>query len=127
CGCSVTWDEMTSRDFHAKDLWAKAPDPLEVLKDSKDGDKRAKAFRALQEPKQHGGSDQDQDFVLQLLGTAATQESRYYVRLEAMRKLGEFKDPRAVPYLLDAYYKADSLKGTDHGTTRSLVSTFRCE
>src|SRR5262249_32425988 len=36
-------------------------------------------------------------------------------------------DPRAVPYLVDAYYKADSLKGTDHTITRGLVSTFRCE
>jgi hypothetical protein len=131
CGCAVTWDDVTSRDFHARDLFtkpfAKPEDPLVVLRDSKDGDKRAKAFRALKEPKANGGSDQDQDFVLKLVGTAATQESRYYVRLAAMCKLGEFQDPRAVPYLIDAYYKADSVKGTDHGTTRSLISTFRCE
>jgi HEAT repeat protein len=127
CGCSATWDDVTSRDFHAKDLFAKAEDPLVVLRDSKDGDKRAKAFRALKEPKQHGGSDQDQDTILAILSAAATQESRYYVRLEAMRKLGEFKDPRAVPALNEAYYKADSLMGSDHTITRGLVSTFRCE
>jgi hypothetical protein len=131
CGCAVTWDDVTSRDFHAKDLFtkpfAKPEDPLVVLRDSKDGDKRAKAFRALKEPKQNGGSDQDQDTVLAILTTGATSESRYYVRLEAMRKLGEFKDPRAVPALVDAYYKADSLLGGDHTITKGLVSTFRCE
>jgi HEAT repeat protein len=127
CGC-VTWDDVTSRDFQAKDFWAKPPDPLLVLKDSKDGDKRAKAFRALKEPKLNGGSDQDQDFVLTLLATAATQESRYYVRLEAMRKLGEFKDPRAVPAMIDAYYRADSLTaGLDAKEAPHLISTFRCE
>jgi hypothetical protein len=130
-GCAVTWDDMTSRDFHAKDIFtkpfAKPEDPLVVLRDSKDGDKRAKAFRALKEPAVNGGSAQDQDFMLNLLATAATTESRYYVRLEAMRKLGEFKDPRAVHYLVDAYFKADSLKGSDRTITMGLVSTFRCE
>jgi hypothetical protein len=130
-GCALTWDDMTSRDFHARDLFtkpfAKPEDPLVVLRDSKDGDKRAKAFRSLKEPAQNGGSAQDQDFMLNLLATAATTESRYFVRLEAMRKLGEFKDPRAVHCLVDAYFKADSLKVNDHGLTRGLVSTFRCE
>ena len=65
--------------------------------------------------------------MLNLLATAATTESRYFVRLEAMRKLGEFKDPRAVHALVDAYFKADSLKGNDHTITKGLVSTFRCE
>jgi hypothetical protein len=129
CGC-VTWDDATCRDFHMKDFWAKPPDPLVVLKDSTDGDKRAKAFRALKEPKLNGGTDQDQDFVLTMLATAAVREKRYYVRLEAMRKLGEFKDPRAVPALVEAYYQADSLLGNDgrdHTVTKGLISTFRCE
>ncbi len=130
CGC-VTWDEVTSRDFQFKDFWAAPPDPLVVLKDSKnDGDKRAKAFRALKEPKLNGGTDQDQDAILSILSIAATKEPRYYVRLEAMRKLGEFKDPRAVPVLVDSYYQADSMLGNDgrdHTVTKGLISTFRCE
>jgi HEAT repeat protein len=131
-GCAVTWDDVTSRDFHAKDLFtkpfAKPEDPLVVLRDSKDGDKRAKAFRALKEPKQNGGSDQDQDTVLTIVATGATQESRYYVRLEAMRKLGEFKDPRAVQHLVNAYYNADSLKSSNPSPEiKGLISTFRCE
>jgi hypothetical protein len=129
CGCA-SWDDVTSRDFQIKDLWAKPPDPLVVLRDSNDGDKRAKAFHALKEPKLNGGTDQDQDTILAMLQVAATQEKRYYVRLEAMRKLGEFKDPRAVPALIEAYYHADSLLGNDgrdHTVTKGLVSTFRCE
>jgi hypothetical protein len=126
CGC-VTWDDMTARDFQMKDLWTAPPDPLVVLRDSKDGDKRAKAFRALQEPKLHGGTDREQDDILAILAVAATRESRYYVRLEAMRKLGEFKDPRAVPPLIEAYYQADTLLGKGDPSARQLVSTFRCE
>ncbi len=129
CGC-VTWDDVTSRDFQFKDFWATPPDPLVVLKDSKDGDKRAKAFRALKEPKLNGGTDQDQDTILTMLTLAATREPHYYVRLEAMRKLGEFKDPRAVPALVESYYQADSLLGNDgrdHTVTKNLISTFRCE
>jgi HEAT repeat protein len=130
CGCAVTWDDVTSRDFKVKDFWAKPPDPLVVLKDSKEGDKRAKAFRALKEPKLNGGADADQDTVLNILATAARTESSYYARLEAMRKLGEFKDPRAAPALVEAYYQADSLMGKDgrdHTVSKGLVSTFRCE
>jgi hypothetical protein len=127
CGC-VTWDEVTCRDFQFKDFWAAPPDPLVVLKDSKDGDKRAKAFRALKEPKLNGGTDQDQDAILSILITAATREPGYYVRLEAMRKLGEFKDPRAVPPLVEAYYQADSLRANlDPKEAPHLISTFRCE
>jgi PBS lyase HEAT-like repeat len=130
CGC-VTWDEMTCRDFRfPKDMWAKPPDPLFVLRDSKDGDKRAKAFRALKEPKLNGGSEQDQDTILAILATAAKQEASYYARLEAMRKLGEFEDIRAVPALIEAYYQADSLRGKDgrdHTVSKELISTFRCE
>jgi hypothetical protein len=126
-GCAVTWDDVTSRDFKFKDFWAKPEDPLVVLRDSKDGDKRAHAIRQLKEPKLNGGSDQDQDFVVTMLAAAAATESRYYVRLEAVRKLGEFKDPRAVAALVEAYYKAESMMGADHTITKGLVSTFRCE
>jgi HEAT repeat protein len=126
-GCAVTWDDVTARDFKLKDMWAKPEDPLVVLRDSKDGDKRARAIRQLKEPKLNGGTEQDQDFVLTLLAAGATTESRYYVRLEAARKLGEFKDPRAVSALVEAYYKADGLVGADHTVTKGLVSTFRCE
>jgi hypothetical protein len=129
-GCAVTWDDVTCRDFKLADMWTKPPEPLTVLRDSKDGDKRAKAIRALKEPRRNGGSDQDQDTILAILAAAAREESRYYVRLEAVRKLGEFKDPRVVPALVEAYYKADSLlekDGRDHTVSKGLISTLRCE
>ena len=47
CGCAGLWDDVTSRNFHLQALFVK-PDPLVVLRDSTDGDDRAKAFRALQ-------------------------------------------------------------------------------
>ena len=45
-GCAGFWDDVTSRDFAFKKMFVR-PEPLEVLKDSHDGDERAKALRAL--------------------------------------------------------------------------------
>ncbi len=126
-GCALTWDDITSRDFKMADAWAKPPDPLVVLSQSTDGDQRAKAFRALKEPKLNGGTDHEQDIILNMLAERACKETHYYPRLEAMRKLGEFKDPRAVPALVEAYYHAETLMGRDRTINRGLISTFRCE
>ena len=112
-GCA-SWDEITSRDFEYRNLFTR-PDPLVVLRYSKDGDKRARAFAALSEPKRSGGSDKDQDFVVEILTAAVTTEPQFYPRLLAMQKLGEFKDPRAVPALVDGYYAA-SVFSTDNAT-----------
>ena len=60
-GCASFWDDVTSRDFSFSGMFTK-PNPLLVLRDSSDGDKRAKALAALHEPKQHGGSDAEQDY-----------------------------------------------------------------
>ena len=109
CGCAGFWEEMTRRDNSFGDkvhnLWV-TPDPLVVLRDSHDGDQRAKALQALQEPKQHGGNDRDQDAVLGILVTSAQTDVQPLCRVAAMQSLGRFKDPRAVPALVDAYYKA---------------------
>jgi HEAT repeat protein len=107
CGCAGFWDDVTSHDFEVNSLFVK-PNPLQVLKDSSDGDKRARALRTLREPKQFGGSDQEQDFVVNMLTTAAVAEHQYFCRLAAIQALGHFKDPRAVKGLEDAYYKADA-------------------
>ncbi len=109
CGCATFWDEMTRKDIpiHARfnGLFTK-DDPLVVLRDSQDGDKRAKALRALQEPSQNGGSTADQDAIVAILVTAAKGDKQPLSRLAAVRQLSEFKDPRAVQGLIDAYYKA---------------------
>ena len=41
-GCATTWDDVTSRDFHVRSMWEHT-DPMTVLHESTDGDKRAKA------------------------------------------------------------------------------------
>src|SRR5436190_24238999 len=65
-GCANFWDDVTSRDFHFGEFFHK-PNPYLVLRDSDDGNRRARALRALEEPKQHGGNDRDQDAVVNIL------------------------------------------------------------
>jgi hypothetical protein len=108
CGCAGFWDEVTSRNFEMSHLFAKPPDPLQVLAKSNDGDARAKALRALREPKQSGGSDKDQDTVVKILCTAASKERQFLCRMAAVESLGRFKDPRAVTGLTDAFYSSGS-------------------
>lgn len=103
CGCANFWDEVTSRDFQMKNLYAH-DNPLEVIRDSNDGDRRARALRALREPKQAGGTDAEQDVVVNVLVTSARSDSQPLCRLAAINSLGHFQDPRAVQGLIDAYF-----------------------
>lgn len=109
-GCASFWDDMTAKDTSVgaklKGIFVK-PEPLVVLRDSKDGDERAKALRALREPKQRGGSDQEQDFMVDLLAKSATTEKQPLCRLAAIQKLGTFKDPRVAKHLEAAFYQVD--------------------
>jgi hypothetical protein len=107
-GCAGTWDEVTSRDFSFKAYFHK-PDPLVVLRDSTDNDKRAEALRALREPRQYGGTQEQQEVVVQVLTTAATGDRSWVCRNAAVQSLRAFKDPRAVAALKEAYYRAGSL------------------
>jgi HEAT repeat protein len=118
-GCANFWDDVTSRDFTWKGMFNK-PNPLVVLRDSTDGDQRAKALRALHEPKQYGGSDTEQDAVLNILCTAAATEKQPLCRLAAIQALGHFKDPRALRGLTDAFYNAGAFSG-------ETVSVIRCQ
>jgi hypothetical protein len=109
CGCVGFWEEISRRDVsfaqRVGNLFVK-PDPLVVLRDSHDGDLRAEALGKLREPKQHGGSDREQDVVLAALANAAHNDPQPLCRVAAVHSLGKFKDPRAVTALIDAYYKA---------------------
>jgi HEAT repeat protein len=107
-GCANFWDEVTSRDFHFKEMFAPRPDPLWVVRNSPDGDKRAKALRALQEPLAHGGNAEEQEVVVQVLLYAASKDTQPLCRLAAIKSLRHFKDPRAAEGLKDAYYRAGS-------------------
>jgi len=109
-GCAGFWDDVTSRDFHFKDVFKPAPDPLWVIRNSNDGDKKSKALRGLQEPLAHGGTQQDQDVIVPLLVSAATSDPQPLCRMAAISSLQHFKDPRAVEALKDAYYRAGSFQ-----------------
>ncbi len=102
-GCANFWDDITSRDYKFKDMFKPAPDPLWVIRNSKDGDKRSKALRSLKEPRQHGGSQQEQDVVVKLLVQSAVSDPQPLCRLAAIATLQHFKDPRAAQALIDAY------------------------
>src|SRR5271166_6353563 len=57
-GCANFWDDVTARDFNFKAyFFGPKPDPLVVLRDTTDGNKRARALASLKEPHQTGGSD----------------------------------------------------------------------
>jgi hypothetical protein len=109
---------VTSRDFKMRDLFVR-PDPLVVLRDSNDGDKRARALRALKEPKRAGGSDQDQEMVLTLLTKSATADRQAVCRSAAIESLGRFQDPRAVESLVNAYYQAGTPMTAPNGVQQT--------
>jgi HEAT repeat protein len=98
-GCANFWDEVTSRDFKFKNLYTAPPPPLVVLKESDDGYARAKALAALQEPLQHGGTQQEQDLFMEILSKSAVQARDPLCRIAAIQTLGRFKDPRAANVL----------------------------
>lgn len=104
-GCGDFWDTVTSHDFQFKNLYT-SENPLIVLRDSDDGDKRAKAMRMLREPLQTGGTQADQEFVMKVLGEAAVSARQPLCRLAAIQKLGTFKDPRAAHILVQAFQNA---------------------
>jgi hypothetical protein len=106
-GCAGFWDDVTSHDFKVGNLFVK-DNPLLVLRDCPDGDKRAKALRALHEPKQNGGTDQDQDAVVKILIAAATTEKQPLCRLAAIETMARFKDQRCVEGLSTAFYNASN-------------------
>ena len=106
CGCANFWDEVTSTDFHFQNLFT-TPNPMLVLRNSTDGDQRAKALRSLREPLQTGGTQKDQDTYVQILTSAATTDKEPLCRMAAIKSLAQFKDPRTVKVLVLADQKAE--------------------
>ncbi len=120
-GCANFWDDVTARDFNFKAyFFGPKPDPMVVLRDSVDGNQRAKALASLREPRQHGGSDADQDAVVKILVSAATQDRQPWCRWAAISSLATFKDPRVADGLRDAYYAAG-------GFTPEIATVLRCQ
>jgi hypothetical protein len=107
-GCATQfWDDVRRNDRSFAVVFGHS-DPLTVLGESTSGDQRARAFRELQEPLTQGGSQKEQDNVVQILVKAAGTERHAICRIAAIESLRKFKDPRAVEGLKDAYYNASS-------------------
>jgi hypothetical protein len=106
-GCGTFWDDLTRRDFTFERLYSHS-DPLEVIAKSQDADDRARAMRSLREPLQNGGDQRDQAVVVTVLTTAAMSDRQVVCRMAAISALHNFKDPRAVEGLQEAYYRAGS-------------------
>jgi len=104
-GCTVYDNFMANRSFGVQRSYSR-DEALKVIAEDSDHNKRARAFTCLKEPIRNGGSDKDQEVVLNVLCTAAAKESQAYCRLCAIQSLRTFKDPRAVKGLEDAYYEA---------------------
>jgi HEAT repeat protein len=101
-GCASFWDEVFSRERDL-DGYFHPPDPLVVIKESTDGERRARAMVALKEPAQAGGTAQQQEMVLQILVTAAKTDREPLCRLAAIQALGNFRDPRASKTLEEVF------------------------
>jgi HEAT repeat protein len=104
-GCANFWEDVSSNDFKMDNLFH-PPDPLVVLRDSTDGDQRARALRSLQEPLSHGGDQKQQDAIVAILTKSATSDDQPMCRLAAISALRRFRDVRAEPALERAYYNA---------------------
>jgi HEAT repeat protein len=108
-GCTGAFEDL--RD-NWSDYWHK-PDPMRVVTTTESGDRKAKFMAYLKEPAQHGGSQQEQDRVVEFLVKEATTDPAPACRLQAIQTLGRFHDPRAGEALETAYYKA-TIFAPDH-------------
>src|SRR5262249_18855772 len=82
--------------------------PLEVIRHSSNATHRARAIRCLDEPLAKGGTQADQDIIIEVLNYSAANDSQALCRIAAIEKLRTFKDRRSVDGLKDAYYRAGS-------------------
>ena len=103
-GCA-SFDDFNFKKMNFE-VFRDPDNPVEVIRNSKDGNLRARALACLREPQANGGSQQEQDVVVGLLVYSAANESQPWCRVAAISSLRKFKDPRAVEGLKDAYYKA---------------------
>lgn len=108
------WDAVTSRKFRDEPFKTvghviSPEDPMVVLRADppRSGDERAKAMLRLKEPSRNGGTQQDQDQIVEMLERTATSDSSPVLRNAAIAALGRFEDERAPRALMLAYQKAD--------------------
>ncbi|HEV3143529.1 MAG TPA: hypothetical protein VGZ47_06545 [Gemmataceae bacterium] len=109
CQSGGIWDDIKNREFRVLDVFNRQ-DPMTVLNTSTNGDDRAKAMRKLKEPLQNGGTQEQQDKMMQILTESATTDNRPLCRLAAIDALNKMKDPRATPALIQAYNNASAFQ-----------------
>lgn len=114
-GCGF-WDDFRANDYSVK-AYLKKEDPLVVAKETSDGNKLARALGKIEEPQKKGGKPEQQDLAVLTLTKAATEHPQAWCRIQALKSLSEFKDPRAPQAIIDAYYKAEAF-GAE---TRSVI------
>jgi hypothetical protein len=105
-GCAFL-DDFSLKRFNFEDF-RDPPEPMEVVRKSKDGTKRARAIRCLKEPLLNGGSQQEQDLYVSVLNYTAANDSQALCRMAAIDVLRTYRDPRVVDGLKEAYYRAGS-------------------
>jgi hypothetical protein len=101
-GCTGFYEDVCES---WRDYWHK-PDPWKVVTSTDSGDRRAKFMAMIQEPAAHGQDQKEQDLAVRFLTDEATKDSSLPCRLQAIRVLGHYKDPRAAEALQAAYYQA---------------------
>jgi hypothetical protein len=117
-GCSFL-DDFSLKRLNFEDF-RDPPEPLSVIRNSKDGAHRARALRILKEPLANGGTQQDQDVVISVLNYSAANDSQALCRMAAIDSLRRFRDPRAADGLKDAYYRAGSFNP-------EVATVLRCQ
>ena len=85
-GCANTWDNITSQHFRDDPIhWMfHTDDPMWVLRNVEEGDRRAKAMLAVKEPKTNGGSIADQEELMKILSESAVSDKHSICRLNAI-------------------------------------------
>jgi hypothetical protein len=138
-GCAGTYDLITSERFKERPFHTLfvTEDPLMVLEKVQEGDDRVRAMRALKEPKENGGTAEQQDRAIVILKVSAIEDKRPLCRLAAVDALARFKDPRVGPILVAAYHNAsndgspanpsDVTAASAFGGVKAAMSTFTPE
>lgn len=128
-GCAEGWETVSGHRFRdgllehpyatIKTLWI-LEDPMLVLRTDppRDPDERADAMRRLKEPIYNGGTQEDQDIIINILTRAATADNSPVLRLEAITALGRFHDPRVAGILITAYQTAHGRRAFDPSPPR---------
>jgi hypothetical protein len=100
-GCTFCQDVRDGYKYR----YTKPDNPLKVLQGDNDND-RVWALRYMQEPATHGGDKSRQEDYVKILTAIATTDRDSLCRMQAVRTLADYKDPRAVKALEDAYWNA---------------------